>query len=242
MCSATTRYRTSSATRPSMSVLTQGWLRCFFFSSRRRHTRFDCDWSSDVCSSDLLRRSERLLLEEVVEAAADVAGACRVGRGIALDRHAERERGALVPRVLVGHALLNGLRTLEAPAGVEVRALAARVDRDAAVRALLERRRGDRQDGAARATPGDGVLGQHPTTSRSVGRRRRRRRRRPLRLTPLVPISLLSIFSVGHARGPFRSLTLPDAVAGAPVAVRRVRTAGLVLGCGRPSVSFGRTA
>src|SRR6266478_4534949 len=25
----------------------------FFCSSRRRHTRFDCDWSSDVCSSDL---------------------------------------------------------------------------------------------------------------------------------------------------------------------------------------------
>src|SRR2546430_10551885 len=29
----------------------------FFFSSRRRHTRFDCDWSSDVCSSDLAWRS-----------------------------------------------------------------------------------------------------------------------------------------------------------------------------------------
>src|SRR5260370_22396952 len=30
------------------------FLRCFFFfSSRRRHTRFKCDWSSDVCSSDL---------------------------------------------------------------------------------------------------------------------------------------------------------------------------------------------
>src|SRR2546430_12811850 len=28
----------------------------FFFSSRRRHTRFDCDWSSDVCSSDLRSR------------------------------------------------------------------------------------------------------------------------------------------------------------------------------------------
>src|SRR2546430_5559357 len=28
----------------------------FFFSSRRRHTRFDCDWSSDVCSSDLFVR------------------------------------------------------------------------------------------------------------------------------------------------------------------------------------------
>src|SRR5262249_56533499 len=28
-----------------------GW--CFFFSSRRRHTRLVSDWSSDVCSSDL---------------------------------------------------------------------------------------------------------------------------------------------------------------------------------------------
>src|SRR5690606_40991854 len=27
----------------------------FFFSSRRRHTRFSRDWSSDVCSSDLWR-------------------------------------------------------------------------------------------------------------------------------------------------------------------------------------------
>src|SRR6266480_1883667 len=27
----------------------------FFFSSRRRHTRLTCDWSSDVCSSDLGR-------------------------------------------------------------------------------------------------------------------------------------------------------------------------------------------
>src|SRR6516164_6649471 len=25
----------------------------FFFSSRRRHTRWNCEWSSDVCSSDL---------------------------------------------------------------------------------------------------------------------------------------------------------------------------------------------
>src|SRR5207237_5165614 len=35
----------------------------FFFSSRRRHTRFKCDWSSDVCSSDLkinLRIAHRL--------------------------------------------------------------------------------------------------------------------------------------------------------------------------------------
>src|SRR2546430_6835485 len=31
----------------------------FFFSSRRRHTRFDCDWSSDVCSSDLAAAARR---------------------------------------------------------------------------------------------------------------------------------------------------------------------------------------
>src|SRR3972149_146505 len=31
----------------------------FFFSSRRRHTRFDCDWSSDVCSSDLSPSADR---------------------------------------------------------------------------------------------------------------------------------------------------------------------------------------
>src|SRR5690606_39928449 len=30
---------------------------CFFFSSRRRHTRFSRDWSSDVCSSDLTERT-----------------------------------------------------------------------------------------------------------------------------------------------------------------------------------------
>src|SRR6185369_8385896 len=36
------------------------WL--FFFSSRRRHTRFKCDWSSDVCSSDLLFVAARVNL------------------------------------------------------------------------------------------------------------------------------------------------------------------------------------
>src|SRR5436190_15126392 len=34
----------------------------FFFSSRRRHTRSLCDWSSDVCSSDLIQFSRRDVL------------------------------------------------------------------------------------------------------------------------------------------------------------------------------------
>src|SRR5260370_18005695 len=45
----------------------------FFFSSRRRHTRFKCDWSSDVCSSDLfgslmLRRYDNGLVPQGISA------------------------------------------------------------------------------------------------------------------------------------------------------------------------------
>src|SRR5260370_34731367 len=46
----------------------------FFFSSRRRHTRFKCDWSSDVCSSDLA------LLRRLPQQPG-VRAACARGRG-----------------------------------------------------------------------------------------------------------------------------------------------------------------
>src|SRR5256886_5079656 len=59
---------------------------CFFFSSRRRHTRFDCDWSSDVCSSDL-RTPEFSALGLLVEQAkggqghiALIAGEAGIGK------------------------------------------------------------------------------------------------------------------------------------------------------------------
>src|SRR5260370_10593235 len=45
------RWRPSSAA--SWSKVAAVSIVLFFFSSRRRHTRFKCDWSSDVCSSDL---------------------------------------------------------------------------------------------------------------------------------------------------------------------------------------------
>src|SRR5207302_4001247 len=48
----------------------------FFFSSRRRHTRFSRDWSSDVCSSDL----ERVEQADDAEADHDV-GEPRAGEG-----------------------------------------------------------------------------------------------------------------------------------------------------------------
>src|SRR2546429_5843810 len=36
----------------------------FFFSSRRRHTRCSRDWSSDVCSSDLIAAAEKAPLRD----------------------------------------------------------------------------------------------------------------------------------------------------------------------------------
>src|SRR5690348_18199168 len=54
----------------------------FFFSSRRRHTRWTGDWSSDVCSSDLLQRR----LEDADHLAIDV-----------VDRRGEEEQSADEP-------------------------------------------------------------------------------------------------------------------------------------------------
>src|SRR2546430_5586244 len=51
------KIATRSIRAESRSRRVQGMPLFFFFSSRRRHTRFDCDWSSDVCSSDLSWRS-----------------------------------------------------------------------------------------------------------------------------------------------------------------------------------------
>src|SRR5690606_40814838 len=52
----------------------------FFFSSRRRHTRFSRDWSSDVCSSDLdtgvlVRRVADVLLPAADQLQDDMEGA-----------------------------------------------------------------------------------------------------------------------------------------------------------------------
>src|SRR5688500_8785978 len=44
--------------RPRAANLTLHRSRLLVFSSRRRHTRLQGDWSSDVCSSDLAERSD----------------------------------------------------------------------------------------------------------------------------------------------------------------------------------------
>src|SRR5690606_40371470 len=96
----------------------------FFFSSRRRHTRFSRDWSSDVCSSDLhfVRRNE-------VEVARDglLQGRGRHGEfqriaGIVL---AEQSRDEATRKgVAAAHAVdeLNLVRSEERRVGKECRA------------------------------------------------------------------------------------------------------------------------
>src|SRR5207245_1628771 len=58
-----------------------------FFSSRRRHTRCYRDWSSDVCSSDLLRRLAQSRRGRAARPPAP-GGPARPRAAVALDRHA----------------------------------------------------------------------------------------------------------------------------------------------------------
>src|SRR5688572_31369370 len=65
-----------------------------FFSSRRRHTRFDCDWSSDVCSSDLQKKRKP---DSLKEAPSDPEGVQRPSEGGAGEEFSRRRRGGYNP-------------------------------------------------------------------------------------------------------------------------------------------------
>src|SRR5690606_39526679 len=82
----------------------------FFFSSRRRHTRFSRDWSSDVCSSDLK-----------VETIRQLPTALRLGYPIVFRTFAQR--AILLPFVFAPHASLqnNRKRSEERRVGKECR-------------------------------------------------------------------------------------------------------------------------
>src|SRR5256886_4639533 len=88
----------------------------FFFSSRRRHTRFDCDWSSDVCSSDLLLREPAKLEEFAKENEVDFSYSLS---GLARFRiNAFRQRGVIS---LVCRAVPHEIRSEERRVGKECR-------------------------------------------------------------------------------------------------------------------------
>src|SRR2546430_10822662 len=78
----------SSPVRRGRLCPESAWSRVFFFSSRRRHTRFDCDWSSDVCSSDLAEATGDLDAH-TLRAEAHRAADCLLHR--AAKRHAPHE-------------------------------------------------------------------------------------------------------------------------------------------------------
>src|SRR2546426_3243637 len=66
----------------------------FFFSSRRRHTRLQGDWSSDVCSSDLYNKIPHKFEAGTpnVEGAVGLAAAVDYLEAIGLERIAEHEQ------------------------------------------------------------------------------------------------------------------------------------------------------
>src|SRR5262245_64850294 len=67
----------------------------FFFSSRRRHTRCLSDWSSDVCSSDLLLGLDRIVARALADDAQVADADLDPARGLRVRLHlaGERDRG-----------------------------------------------------------------------------------------------------------------------------------------------------
>src|SRR5205809_5769096 len=86
--------------------VTNGQRRCFFFSSRRRHTRCSRDWSSDVCSSDLFFKGYRL--KNPVQVPVDrILAAGEVGLCEYIFRSLIPTRPRLIPWVLENRTLIE---------------------------------------------------------------------------------------------------------------------------------------
>src|SRR5207253_6918359 len=69
----------------------------FFFSSRRRHTRWPRDWSSDVCSSDLAHLEKPVTKEALDEAFAKIRGFVeRRNKSLLVIEDDEVQRNAIV--------------------------------------------------------------------------------------------------------------------------------------------------
>src|SRR5437870_13099088 len=83
------------------------WFSGFFFSSRRRHTRWPRDWSSDVCSSDLHE-----------------------------DGHGDRRRAPIAVAVLVVGSLVLWRQTAGSPSGA-ARSEERRVGKEVVSRSMI---------------------------------------------------------------------------------------------------------
>src|SRR5690606_7293954 len=123
----------------------------FFFSSRRRHTRFSRDWSSDVCSSDLLAPWAGDVLQAIPQVvahaesrgplnltwlAAAALGLWRLGALLGLVPALRWAAMALYASLPLTASLLGGMQT-ETPAVAVALALAVVVLDDRLPRRLL---------------------------------------------------------------------------------------------------------
>src|SRR5438132_8020065 len=77
----------------------------FFFSSRRRHTRSLCDWSSDVCSSDLVT-------VELADGRKSDVGLADGVRFEIMERRSSDDALILGDEVLIGQTLLEKMDLL----------------------------------------------------------------------------------------------------------------------------------
>jgi hypothetical protein len=126
----------------------------------------------------LVCKEAHLLFEEIFKRLARVGGTGGSGRGgricgighrrrVLLDGHAELKERTIVFRVLLGNAFEDGLRAFKLPAGIEMDALLAGMERSMASRALaiLVKARG--KDGAAAGAAGPHHGANHPRGARA---------------------------------------------------------------------------
>src|SRR2546430_15920849 len=108
----------------------------FFFSSRRRHTIFDCDWSSDVCSSDLVEPAGE---PRVTAIFTDISDSKRLEE---LHLRAERLEAVAELSSSLAHEIKNPLASIRS--SVEQLARSSRSNRDEKFLANLIVRESDR--------------------------------------------------------------------------------------------------
>src|SRR5690606_39415560 len=98
----------------------------FFFSSRRRHTRFSRDWSSDVCSSDLTdEKNKQYWIDKIMAAYRNAKGEDRLH---AIETLAKLQVGVVqdLPAGLESSFRLYSLRSEERRVGKECRSRGSR--------------------------------------------------------------------------------------------------------------------